>query len=107
MSLDDIDWEAGETIVRGKGHRHDHLPIPRDVGDALVEYLRRDRPPCASRRVFICRKAPRRGFAGPVAISIIVRRAIDRAGLRTARPMRMPRGSVDAPRMPTGTCTWG
>lgn len=83
MSLDDVDWEAGEIVVRGKGRRQDRLPIPRDVGDALVVYLRRDRPPCATRRVFICARAPRRGFAGPVAISTIVRRAIDRAGLRT------------------------
>lgn len=83
MSLDDIDWEVGELIVRGKGRRHDRLPIPRDVGDALVEYLRRDRPSCASRCVFIRSKAPRRGFAGPVAISTIVRRAIDRSGLQT------------------------
>lgn len=83
LTLDDIDWESGEFVVRGKGRRHDRLPIPTDVGDALVEYLRRGRPRCTSRRVFICGKAPRRGFAGPVAISTIVRRAIDRAGLRT------------------------
>jgi len=83
MMLDDIDWDAGELVVHGKGRRHDRLPIPTDVGDALVEYLRRDRPRCTSRRVFICTRAPRRGFAGPVAISTIVRRAIDRVGLRT------------------------
>jgi site-specific recombinase XerD len=83
MSLDDIDWETGEVTVRGKGRRLDRLPIPRDVGEALVEYLRRDRPACSTRRFFICSKAPHRGFAGPVAISTIVRRAIDRAGLRT------------------------
>lgn len=83
MTLDDIDWEAGEMVIRGKGRRHARLPIPTDVGDALAEYLRRDRPHGTSRRVFICAKAPRRGFAGPVAISTIVRRAIDRAGLQT------------------------
>jgi integrase len=51
LELDDIDWRAGELIVRGKGRRHDRLPIPIDVGKALVEYLRRDRPRCTSRRV--------------------------------------------------------
>lgn len=83
MLLDDIDWDSGEITVRGKGRRLDRMPIPRDVGDALAEYLRRDRPPCSTRRVFICSKAPRRGFSGPVAISTIVRRAVDRAGLQT------------------------
>lgn len=83
MTLDDINWKAGELVVRGKGRRHDRLPIPIDVGEALVEYLRRDRPRCTLRRLFICAKAPRRGFAGPVAICTIVRRTIARAGLRT------------------------
>jgi site-specific recombinase XerD len=83
MVLEDIDWETGELLVRGKGSRRDRIPIPNDVGDALVEYLRRDRPRCASRRVFICAKAPRRGFAGPVAICTIVKQAILRAGLQT------------------------
>ena len=83
MTLDDIDWEGGEMTVRGKGGRHDRLPIPDDVGEALVEYLHRDRPRCISRRVFICARAPRRGFSNSVAVCTIVRRAIDRAGLAT------------------------
>ncbi len=83
MTLDDIDWDGGEVTVRGKGGRHDRLPIPDDVGEALVEYLRRDRARCTSRRVFICTKAPRRGFSSSVAVCTIVRRAIERAGLPT------------------------
>lgn len=83
MTLNDIDWDVGELIVRGKGERLDRLPIPKDVGRALAEYLRHDRARCALRRVFLCAKAPRKGFSSSVAISTIVRRAIDRAGLRT------------------------
>lgn len=82
LTLDDINWEAGELVVRGKGARHDRLPMPADVGSALVQYLRRDRQRCGSRRVFLCARAPLRGFAGPVAICTIVRRAIVRAGVR-------------------------
>ncbi len=82
MELQDIDWEAGELVVRGKGARHERLPLPQDVGAALVEYLRRDRARGAARRVFICMRAPHRGFASSVAICTIVRRAIERAGLR-------------------------
>jgi len=83
LTLEDIDWTAGEFIVRGKGARHDRLPLPADVGEAVVQYLRRDRPRCPSRRVFICAKAPRQGFEGPSTVCTIVRRAIARAGLQT------------------------
>ena len=82
MELGDIDWQAGELVVRGKGARHERMPLPKDVGTALVDYLRRDRARCASRCVFICMRAPHRGFAGPVAVCTIVRRAIERAGLQ-------------------------
>jgi len=82
MQLEDIDWRAGEITVRGKGRTHDRLPLPAEVGEALAAYLRQDRPSCASRSVFVCAKAPRRGFAGPSTVSTIVRRALFRADLR-------------------------
>jgi site-specific recombinase XerD len=81
LQLEDIDWRAGEILVRGKGLLHDRMPLPVDVGEALTSYLRVDRPPCKTRRVFICMKAPRSGFAGPSTVTTIVRRALDRAGL--------------------------
>jgi site-specific recombinase XerD len=58
--------------------------LPVDVGEALTSYLRMDRPACKTRRVFVCMKAPRSGFAGPSTLSTIVRRALDRAGLYPA-----------------------
>lgn len=81
MSLDDLDWEAGEFIVRGKGDRRERLPLPQDVGAALAHYLRRIRPPCSTRRVFIRMKAPHCGFSGAAAICNVVRRALWRAEL--------------------------
>jgi site-specific recombinase XerD len=81
MELDDIDWRTGQISVRGKGQQHDRLPLPQEVGEALATYLHRDRPSTPTRRVFIRVRAPLRGFAGPVAISCIVRRAIQRADL--------------------------
>src|SRR5262249_11070088 len=47
LSLDDVDWRRGEITVRGKGNRVDQLPLPSDVGEAIVEYLRRARPRAA------------------------------------------------------------
>jgi site-specific recombinase XerD len=83
LELDDIDWRVGELEVRGnKGHHHDRLPLPVDVGEALAAYLCHDRPPCKTRRLFVRTKAPHRGFANPSSISTIVCRAMKRAGLR-------------------------
>jgi integrase/recombinase XerD len=81
LQLEDIDWRSGQILVRGKGLVHDRMPLPVDVGQALASYLRQDRPSCKTRRVFVCMKAPQRGFAGPSTVSTIVRRALGRAGL--------------------------
>lgn len=81
LQLDDLNWRAGEIMVRGKGSFHDRMPLPSDVGKALASYLRRDRPACQTRRVFVCMKAPRRGFANPSTLTTVVRRALDRADL--------------------------
>jgi site-specific recombinase XerD len=81
LQLEDINWRAGEILVRGKGLLHDRMPLPADVGEALACYLRRDRPRCQTRRLFVCTKAPRRGFAHPSTLSTIVHRALARADL--------------------------
>jgi site-specific recombinase XerD len=85
LTLNDIDWRGGEITIRGKGRRDHKLPLPRDVGDAVVSYLCQGRPQVSTRRVFVCARAPRRGFTSSVAISTIVNRALQRAGLHPAR----------------------
>jgi integrase/recombinase XerD len=80
LELDDICWSAGEIVVRGKGRRHDRLPLLEDVGEALAAYLR-ERGPSTSRRVFLRRYAPRVGLSGPTAVCIVAREAVRRAGL--------------------------
>ena len=85
LTLDDMDWRAGELTVRTKGGRQDRLPLPRDVGAALVAYLRNGRPACQARHVFVRMRAPRRGFASSVAVCSIVQRALARAGLSPPR----------------------
>lgn len=81
MRLDDINWDTAELLVRGKGQRFDRLPIFKDVGKALATYLRRGRPRCLARHVFVRLNAPHREFVSSSVISAIVRQAIDRAGL--------------------------
>src|SRR5450631_2010382 len=84
LTLDDIDWDRGELCIRSSRGNFDRLPIPQDVGEAMADYLRRLRPSCSSRQVFVRMRAPHRGFANSVAICSIVRRAIERAGLNPA-----------------------
>jgi len=81
LRLEDINWEAGELLIRGKSARIDRLPLPADVGRALACYLKRGRPRCSSRRVFLRTKAPRQGFSGSAAVDGIVDRALSRAQL--------------------------
>jgi site-specific recombinase XerD len=84
LSLDDIDWDSGQIIIRGKGGKSVPLPLPSDVGAALAAYLRNDRPPSASRRVFLRHRAPLTGFSNPSTLSSIVRRALKHAGIESA-----------------------
>jgi site-specific recombinase XerD len=82
LELDDIDWEAGKMIIRGKSARCNELPIPQDVGQALTAYLRHGRPRCASRRVFVRLRAPYQGFTTSAAVRDVVHRAFARTGIR-------------------------
>ncbi len=81
LEIEDIDWRAGEVMIRGKGFFHDRLPLLTEVGEALAAYLRTDRPKTRTRRVFVRMNAPYAGFAGPSTVSTVVRRALARADL--------------------------
>lgn len=80
LELDDVDWRAGEVVIRGKGHSRDRLPLPADVGEAVAGYLRHARPPSASRRLFLSARAPLAPLSAS-AIRSVVRDACRRAGL--------------------------
>ena len=81
LRLDDIDWRGGELLVRGKGNRDERLPLPHEVGEAIVAYLQGARPTDARfREVFAAVRAPRRPLTRE-AVGGIVERGCDRAGL--------------------------
>jgi integrase len=85
LNLEDLDWDTGLIRFRRKGGRWTQLPLPGDVGGAIVAYLRSDRPRCSSRRVFLRHRAPVRGFAHTITVSSIVRRALIGAGIDFGR----------------------
>ncbi len=86
LTLDDIDWRAGELTVRGKGDEAARLPLPSDVGEAVTDYLRRGRARTADRRLFITVRAPFAGLARNTCICTIVRQACRRAGIEPFGP---------------------
>jgi site-specific recombinase XerD len=88
LELRDVDWRAGELVVRGKGRRHDRLPLPVEVGEALVAYLSSGRNPEGARHLFLTCRAPR----GPIRADLVgdvVERACQRAGLPAVGPHRL------------------
>ncbi len=102
LELDDLDWRAGDLIVRGKGSRVERLPLPPDVGDAVAGWIRRGRPACDSRRVFTRVRAPHQGLSVG-GVGNIVKAAGLRAGvpdvhahrLRHTAATRMLAGGAD------------
>jgi hypothetical protein len=64
--------------VHGKAQRDERLPLPSDVGEAIADYLRRDRSATSSRAVFLRMLAPRQQLT-PTAVTMIVYAACDRA----------------------------
>lgn len=87
LRLEDLDWRAGDLLVRGKARRDDRLPIPDDVGAALVGYLalrgRQD-----SRSVFLTLRAPRRPIRADL-VGDVVQRHCRQAGVPHVGPHRL------------------
>ena len=81
LRLRDLDWKGGSIVVCGKGRRHERLPLPQDVGDALLRYLQAGRPALASEHVFARVCAPQ-GPLTRAAVTHIARAALRRAGIR-------------------------
>jgi site-specific recombinase XerD len=81
LQIDDIDWRMGEILVPGKGQRHDRLPLPRDVGEAVAEYIRRDRV-TTSRALFVTDHAPHRPFVDGQMLNAVLKNAFTKTGLK-------------------------
>ncbi|MGH6885580.1 MAG: tyrosine-type recombinase/integrase [Geminicoccales bacterium] len=76
LTLDDLRWADGEIVIRGKGSES-RLPLPQDVGQALVAYMR-VRGRALTRGLFLRVRAPR-GDLSRTAIQSIVTQACRRA----------------------------
>ncbi len=82
LLLGDIDWSQGRIRVVGKGRCESWLPLPQEVGDAVWHYLNRFRPRIDDEHVFLRVYAPFGPLRSSGPISKLVRRAIERAGIK-------------------------
>jgi len=81
IRLEDIDWRAGEVLIRGKGKLHDRMPLPDEVGQAIVDYIRNERPG-GSRALFVSVKPPHEGFRDAQIINYVLKKALEKTGLQ-------------------------
>ena len=78
LKLNDIDWKQGLFRVAGKNRRRTVLPLPQDVGEALLHYLTYHRPSVDASHIFITVIAPFVPFSRWM-VSTITARALRRA----------------------------
>jgi integrase len=86
LRLSDLDWTQGTIQVTGKGRYQVRLPLPQEVGEAVLRYLASRPHVPETDRVFVTTIAPVAPFRSGDAVSSVVARALERAGVHVARP---------------------
>jgi integrase/recombinase XerD len=108
LRLADISWPVATIRVSGKGRREDLLPLPQDVGDAILTYLEFGRPHVESDHIFLRCCAPFRPFAHGGPVSLIVRRAFLKSGIKSpSLGSHILRHSVASEMLRQGTPLYG
>jgi site-specific recombinase XerD len=83
LALDDIDWRSGTVRIRTRKTGHGALlPLPVDVGEAIVGYLQRGRPASDDRHVFLLHQ---QRVGAPIdrrVVGDVARRAVARTGIQ-------------------------
>ncbi|NTE95088.1 tyrosine-type recombinase/integrase [Agrobacterium tumefaciens] len=85
MQIDDIDWRSGEILIRGKGDRHDRLPLLPEVGKALADYIKLERV-TTSRSLFVISRPPHRPFKDAQVLNDVLGKAYSKTGLKPPAP---------------------
>ncbi len=81
MRLVDIDWTNARLRLHGKEGRPSSMPLPQDVGDAVLAYLEEVRPKVQEERVFVRIQAPFTPFASAAEIAGVVARVLARGAI--------------------------
>ncbi|GJE02980.1 tyrosine-type recombinase/integrase [Methylobacterium isbiliense] len=81
LRLEDVDWRDGRLRLHGKQRRSVAMPLPQDVGEALLAYITGSRPVVAEQHVFLRAQAPFTPFRSAAEIAGIVARVLKRGGI--------------------------
>lgn len=75
LSLTDIDWRNQQVhLKRSKGSKPQIFPLIHSVGEAILNYLKKVRPHCSLREIFLCRRAPYRPLKSGTVFAIVNKR---------------------------------
>lgn len=80
IELNDIDWRAGEIVIRGKRQLHDRMPMSAEIGEAIVDYIKNERRG-PDRALFVSVKPPFKRFKDAQILRWILRDAYDATGI--------------------------
>ncbi|MFZ0275868.1 MAG: tyrosine-type recombinase/integrase, partial [Candidatus Sulfotelmatobacter sp.] len=82
LRLDELDWERETVHVRRpKQRKSQRYPLVREVGDAILHYLRKVRPQSRHPEVFLTLKHPHQPLSGG-GFGTMVRKRMRRLGLK-------------------------
>jgi site-specific recombinase XerD len=82
LTLDDLDWVADKIHLKNrKTRRSDVFPLSAPAGEAIVEYLRKARPPTGLRQLFFSVTAPIRPFRSGSPVSLVARKYLLASGI--------------------------
>ena len=86
LRLEDIDWRNSQFHIRhGKTGRDNILPLAPEVGDALIAYLERGRPPSEHRVIFLRIPAPHSPLSCGGVLRFQLQKALATAGFGSRR----------------------
>jgi len=104
LELKDIDWINGEIrILQAKTAISVILPLTKDVGDALCDYILNARPQSSSERIFLRLKSPYDGLKSAVTIGEIYDSCRIAAGLPRSKRFHTLRRSLGTSMLSSGT----
>ena len=82
IKLSDIDWRKNEIhILQGKTQISLSLPLQKNVGVTLADYILNGRPESKSPHIFLRNLAPYQGFKDGVSVACVLRRHMKMAGI--------------------------
>lgn len=87
LKIEDINWREGiMQMQKSKSRRAFFLPLPNEVGEALVVYLQKGRPYTTERNIFVTHGLPIVRPLSMMGVVMAIRQAFKRSALSVPSP---------------------